>query len=280
MEEQNWQAKTKAVRKNAPPRRTGIIGSPGNTRHTFPAILQFCNRSGLCNRLRGWAGIGAITDLYNLTFMVHWQRNPVCQCDFNSVFVPDSCGVMTSQRDRGKYNLLAQFTGTQATHNTEVYMGMMGIPDDVFWKAAKKRALALKLQPEWQDKLETYMETVPDNAIGLHVRRTDLIGAHIADPPLCEELDQIVADDPDATFLLCADNPHSVAMLKERYGDRIFWREQGMAMKKKRRHRNTSQANAAVDLYALARTTRIIGTRCSSFSGYAAFLGGLDLKPV
>jgi len=212
--------------------------------------------------------------------MVHWQRNPVCQCDFNSVFVPDSCGVMTSQRDRGKYNLLVQFTGHQATHNTEVYMGMMGVPDDIFWEAAKKRVRALKLQPEHNDTLDAFMATVPDNAIGLHVRRTDLIGGHIADPLLHAELDRIIADDPDATFLLCADNPHSVIQLREKYGDRIFWREQGMAERKKRKHRHTSQANAAIDVYALSRTKRIIGTRCSSFSGYAAFLGGLDLKPV
>lgn len=212
--------------------------------------------------------------------MVHWQRNPVCHCDFNSVFVPDSCGVMTSQRDRGKYNLLVQFAGHQATHNTEVYMGMIGIPDDIFWEAAKKRVRALKLQPEYNDELETFLETVPDNAIGLHVRRTDLIGGHIADPLLHAELDQIVADDPDATFLLCADNPHSVAQLREKYGDRIFWREQGMTGRKKHRQRHTSQANAAIDVYALSRTKRIIGTRCSSFSGYAAFLGGIDLKPV
>lgn len=212
--------------------------------------------------------------------MVHWQRNTVCQCDFNSVFVPDSCGVMTSQRDRSKYNLLVQFTGHAATHNTEVYMGMMGVPDDIFWRAAKKRVRALRLQPEYNDTLEAFMAIVPDNAIGLHVRRTDLIGGDVADPLLHAELDQVIVDDPDATFLLCADNPYSVLQLQVKYGDRIFWREQGMTERKKHRHRHTSQANAAIDVYALSRTKRIIGTRCSSFSGYAAFLGGIDLKPV
>jgi hypothetical protein len=33
-----------------------------------------------------------------------------------------------------------------------------------------------------------------------------------------------------------------------------------------------------MDLYSLARTKRIIGTRKSSFSGYAAQLGGVPLE--
>jgi len=240
--------------------------------------MQLCTRSGLCNRLRGWVGIGALADIFNLSFMVNWVPKRACPSTFQSVFVPDTCAVMTSQRDGGKFHVLRRFRDIDAVRNTEVYQGMMGLPDELFWGVAKKRARSLKLQPQLQEQLETFMETVPANAIGLHVRRTDLArAAGVTDLPMHEAICQAVEKDADATFLLCADNSNSVQMLRKSYGDRIFWRQQHM---KKRCHRRTSIADAAIDLYALARTKWVLGTRRSSFSVYAAFLGDIKLKPV
>lgn len=128
------------------------------------------------------------------------------------------------------------------------------------------------------------METVPENAIGIHVRRTDLIVFRPqlakANIVLCDRMQQAIELDPDATFLLCADNPDSIQMLRKRFGDRVFWRQQKMKDTKKRKQRYTSQADAAMDLYALARTQRIIGTAKSSFSVYAAQLGDIPIDLV
>lgn len=246
----------------------------------FPALLQLCNSSGLCNRLRGWVGVGTLADLYNLSFMVYWKAMSVCECNFNNVFVPDSCGLMTSIHDRGKYNFLREYTGKRAVAITEWFRDRFVGDSHLFWKKAKERCRALQLRPEHVDQLERFMESVPKASIGLHVRRTDLHQHDKSDPALFAELDQIISEEPDATFLLCADNPRSIEQLRQRYADRIFWRTQHMKDHKRRKHRFTSEIDAAIDLYALARTKRIIGAVYSSFCGYAAFLGGIPLKRV
>jgi len=284
MEKQNWKQAARAFQADAIPQRTGIIQSSGAVQHTFPCLLQFCARSGLCNRLRGWVGIGTLADIFNLTFLVHWKGKPACGSTFTNVFEADTCAVMPSQRSVGKFNILRRFTDLRSVQNTEVYRGMMDVPDKLFWDRAKQRARELKLLPHLTEQLEEFMKTLPAGIIGLHVRRTDLISRSKADPRLHAVLDDIVAEaaakDEEVNFLLCADNPKSVTSLKQRYGKRIFWRDQDMGRRANRRPRCTTQANAAIDLYSLSRTERIIGTRRSSFSGYAAFLGGIALQPV
>jgi hypothetical protein len=241
--------------------------------------LQFCDRSGLCNRLRGWTGIGAIADYYRLSFIIHWNRNHICDCSFADVFVPNTCAVMPSHRDRGKYTYVRKFEAQKATRVTKWYNETeLQIPHDEFWAIATARAQSLRLRPEHEDKLEAFLETVPEDAIGLHVRRTDLREATNSNKPLRKELDRIVEKDPNVTFLLCADNPNSVMWLRRLYGDRIFWREQEMVSPKYLRSRHTSQADAAIDLFSLARTRELIGTYWSSFSSYAALMGGIPLK--
>jgi len=241
--------------------------------------MQHCTQSGLCNRLRGWTGIGAIADYYGLSFLVHWNRHAACSSTFADVFVPDTCAIMPSRRDGRKYKRIREFVGERSTHIVEWYnRTQLEIPHDEFMTIATARARALRLQPEFEDTLEAFMETVPADAIGLHVRRTDLPNCRQSDPLLKKELDRVVAEDADAQFLLCSDNFDSVKWLRRLYGDRIIWREQTMRPQRARRGRHTSVADSAIDLFSLARTKELIGTYWSSFSTHAALMGGIPLR--
>jgi len=150
---------------------------------------------------------------------------------------------------------------------------------DVFMDAVNARCRNLRLQPRFAAVVDEVMDKLPDDIIGLHVRRTDLPAACAAsDKKLKAQLDLEIPWNPGAQFFLCTDDRKNVEWLKSLYGDRIRWRDQWMrrtGRKKDRRH--SSAADAAIDLYCLARTSRIIGTATSSFTDYAALLGGKDV---
>jgi len=147
-----------------------------------------------------------------------------------------------------------------------------------FWQAAQRRSRALKLRPPIEDKLEAFAETIPADAIGVHIRRSDhehVVGkSEVSDPPLIAEIDRVI-DAEDPPLLLCTDNIDSAQKFRTRYGDRVIWREKKMLPMHSQR-RMTTMEDSVIDLYSLARTCRIIGSRTSSFSWYAAFLGDIE----
>jgi hypothetical protein len=124
-----------------------------------------------------------------------------------------------------------------------------------------------------RERIEAVKASWPEGPIvGVHVRRTDfsqLKGKHTAaDKRLVTEMNK---DSPDTNYFVASDNPGTVSMLRGFFGGRIHtytrpWLDKGT--------RKTTMDDAVVDLYALGATTRIIGVQASSFSKYAAWLGG------
>lgn len=282
--EQNWKEVIETYRGNNVLPRTGIIDTTGDEPRMWPALLHWAHGGGLCNRLRGRAGAAAIASIYNLTLVMHWEPHTECPSNFMDVFALDTCAVMNQPGERHKFNWIRQFGRNYSIESLETYQALLNIPDDVFWPAARKCASELKLLPQYADKLEAFMETVPKDAIGLHVRRTDHRPTKArgdADTPLYAALDRVVAETPDATFLLCTDNLGSVQTIRKRLGDRVFWREQHMVPERDvYGFRCGSIADAAIDLYSLARTTWIMGIPDSTFSDYAAFMGDTQIQRV
>lgn len=282
MEEQD-RAKEKGKNKAGTPRILTGVFKPGKRtlyRQT-PAVVQLVNSSGLCNRLRGWVGIGALADLAGATFVCHWRPMSQCRSRFYDIFVPDNCLALNAASQCREFQLVKRFSKKRAVLSTHKYL--QHVSRAVFNEAAIARQRSLRLQPKWADRLEEFMETVPADAIGVHVRRTDLVPPPLArrsDAHLYAKMDAAIAHNPEATFLCCADNPRSVQRLRDRYGDRIFWREQKMRDHRQHKHRYTSQANAAIDLFALSRMKRIIGTKRSSFSLFAARTAGIKAEMV
>jgi len=185
---------------------------------------------------------------------------------------------MVSEGDMRKFNFIHRYVRL-STGTTRWFANFYNGSKDLFWQVARKRARELRLLPKFEDELESFMERVPPNAIGVHVRRTDLKNPAVCDPPLMRILDRVVEEE-DPTFLFCTDNPSSLAKFRERYGERILWREQEMRRRRGHRARFSNVGDAAIDVYALSRTKRIIGTERSSFSCYAAFLGDIQLLQV
>jgi hypothetical protein len=240
--------------------------------------VQDAGRYGLCNRLRGWIGLGAIAEISGYRFAARWTPNAECRSTFTDIFVPYRCVIFHSDYALSQFEDTRVFRGKQASMIATSYQRMLQKHQDKFYPTMRKYATGLKLRTELQQQLDEFMATVPDDAIGVHVRRTDYAHRTVGgDRRLVKRLRHIINREPDATFLVCADNKNTIDMLREHFGDRIFWREQDMSSKQLRR---TTQADAAIDLYSLARTRFLVGTVGSSFSKYAAFLGKISLRAV
>jgi hypothetical protein len=256
-------------------------------------ILQLTTTSGLCNHLRAWAGIGALADMQNLPFVVHWHPNWACRARFGELFRDNNCVRMPARRYERLLRLARKFVGRSANRPTCWFSRMLPpARREEHERVALKRMRELKLLPAIQTELDAFMATAPDNLIGLHIRRTDAMKNYgkcvgvivkraedlrpeMVDRRLFPILDRELDENPDATFLLCADNQHSVQLFTSRYRGRMIWRPQPLKRNGKERH--SSVRDAVIDLYALSRTQRIIGTLSSSFSFYAATLGGIPL---
>lgn len=239
--------------------------------------VQLATQSGLANRLRGWASIGAMADLLDRDFAVYWGRCQASPALFHGIFVPDTCAALTASQLIQRFKRKRVFrkkhaTATPKRHRKDKQLS----PDlaDAFIKRRLERIRTLRLKPKLEDQLESFIEKVPADAIGVHVRRTDFNVAPEMNARLIAQMWREIEKDSDAVFLLCADNKNSINRLRDAFGERIFWRQQRMRPGRKR---HTSVQDAAIDLYSLARTKKLLGTKRSSFSSYAAQLGGIEL---
>lgn len=260
-------------------------GQPIRKQYRFPCIIQVCFKHGLCNRLRGWGSIGALADLDNIPFIVCWRRDGECQSNFTDLFVPWRC-IPGPLAARAHFKRPLVFAGGCRSLYSGVnwpcsYRRFTRGRNAEFDEKVAERWRNLKLRDEYQQSVDDFMRRVPDDVVGVHVRRTDLLKRHEnSDGILCDRLDAEIEKNPDIQFLLCADNPASVRLLQERYGDRMHWRKQWLKEGWRKHQRNGPISEAAVDLFCLARTTRIIGTHRSSFSLFASRLGGIKVDRI
>jgi len=113
-----------------------------------------------------------------------------------------------------------------------------------------------------------------DNTVGVHVRRGDNAWSRDGSPTglFVERMQAAVAEDETTTFFLATDDPSVEAELQAAFPGRTI------VHPKRSLDRRTATAiqDAAVDLYCLAATRRILGSHISTFSVVAAEIGGIE----
>lgn len=80
---------------------------------------------------------------------------------------------------------------------------------------------------------------------------------------------------PKTRFYLATDSPEVKSAMKEEFGERLIMSD-GVI------NRNSEDGiiNAAVELYSLAKTSKILGSYYSSYSEMAARLGKIKLEVI
>jgi len=224
-----------------------------------------------------------------MPLFVWWGRHPDCRANFDDLFVAKNTHVLNSP-NQYRFLRVRLFEGkgrsrpTSAMLHSGHYKRFTTKPG-LHGAAVSARLASLRLRDDLAIHVEAFCNEVPVHTmIGLHIRRTDFAICRRGwsgpknDARVCAHIDETLEQTPDARFLLCADNQHTVTWLQERYGpERIVWRNITMLTKRKR---HSTPQEAAIDLFILARTKRIVGTTHSSFSSFAAHLSNLDLIRV
>ena len=137
----------------------------------------------------------------------------------------------------------------------------------------------LKPSPQLASQIIELKKRFAPNTVGVHLRGTDhLRGTERIDkkyPPIEKMIARMRAEvelNPDVKFFLASDG-------EKREEEIVTLFEERLIRPPKRDPRNTveGQQDAVVDLFGLAATSRIIGTKRSSFATLAALMGNKPL---
>ena len=115
------------------------------------------------------------------------------------------------------------------------------------------------------------------HTIGVHIRRTDN-QTSIDDSPLdlfLTEIDAQITKHDDTQIYLATDDEATKQTLRRRYGNRIITSPMHADRESK-----DGIVEGLVEMYALSRTARILGSSGSTFSEMAAALGGKPLQVI
>ena len=159
------------------------------------------------------------------------------------------------------------------------------LSDAAFLK--RKGAFLSSLHPvrEIQSRIDALVEHFSAGTVGVHVRSTDsnFRWRDSAWPDLdlyFAEMRRCLEEQEEATFFVCADDESVVDAFHSRFGKKVRSSNELLGLRDVNRRSKEGQLAAVVDLFCLAKTRKIIGTRCSTFSYEAAALGGLPIVEI
>lgn len=264
--------------------------------------LTLVPQGGLCNRLRAILSALSLVEEQRLDadIRVGWSADSECAARFDQLFLPlDSPHLQIASRRwydrpitrqnlhwpalvrRGKY--AAQFSNTPPAVDLlqrllQPGCGPVYVSTGIaFCDYSPRYIRSLRLQAHLQHEVERLSNAFDAHTIGVHIRRTDHTTA-IAESPdhLFEEaLHDAINADPDARFFIATDDTALKTRLAARFPGRITSQDCRGTRSDLR-----GMEEAVVDLWTLARCSRIIGSYWSSFSDTAAELGGIPLTVI
>lgn len=249
-------------------------------------VLKVCG--GLCNRLRSLTAARYVCERLEYGLALDWRGDQFCPGSFTELFkIPD----WLTLGDPGNDDDTLHFNGSWGAATSEEWRKKFLSSETWEEMEAGSRRWALQLQPvpEIQHHICVAKRDWPPSAgnpmAGVHVRRTDhqrptsagksvFTSSLPSDVALIHRLDR---EPENVHFFVAADNPASLYTLNAMYHGRVHQHHKQFHREKLRQ---TSMADAVIDLYLLAETTQIIGSFHSSYSGYAAMKGGLPIDYV
>lgn len=124
----------------------------------------------------------------------------------------------------------------------------------------------------------TLFERIGSDVVGVHIRRTDHEGA-IADSPteaFFREMERELERDGNCRFFVATDDQEVQREILSRFGEKVLLKEN----KSWGRTRTEGMLDACVDLWALSKCRKILGSKGSTFGQIAAKLGNSQLEIV
>ena len=242
-----WQRRRRLYAPSSPvqsasPPTTGS-DQTGQIKHTMLVRTQ----GGLANRLRVLLSYREVARDQGVTLECYWPIEDCCPASFDSLFEPLVGVTVVDAAAAGC--VPGRMMSHRSIKGTE-----------------REASMYLGLQPK-----EPINQTIKDSIercgalfVAVHIRRTDLadqVGTD--DNEFVRFIDTALANGSCCVWV-ATDNASTQAALAARYGDRF--RSHGLIQHSASRLRQTSVADALVDLHVCTKATVFKGTRGSSFS--------------
>lgn len=264
-------------------------------------MLTLVPQGGLCNRLRAIFSLLSLVEEGQIDTDVHvgWHDNSECAARFDLLFQPLEAPRMQIKPRRWYDRPITRFN----LHWPELLRSFMyfaqysNVPPAVqdlqnhiatgrsvyvstgqaFCEYNPEYVRRLKLQPHLQQRVNILSQHFDDHTIGVHIRRTDHVKS-IAESPdsLFEQaMRQALEDDPKANFYIACDDPKLCTHFASLFPGRAT-----IQTCRGTRSDLRGMEEAVVDLWTLARCSRIMGSYWSSYSDTAAEIGGIPLTII
>lgn len=260
---------------------------------------------GLCNRLRA---IASVRHLLHHDALLHvdvaWQANDECAATWSELFAP-TCweqeqlsfrparwsDALARLRNLHLPSLLRRWQGYDAQWPN--FQSSL-TPYELSQKLRAHRHIyiatgyellptppsawhALQPQPWISERIEALSQQIDAHTIGLHIRRTDnaMSRLHSPDHLWTVAIERAIEHDAVVRFYLATDDANLKSQLLARYPQRIITQPcQGT------RSNLQGMEEAVVDLFTLARCSKLLGSYWSSFSDTAATLGHIPFQYI
>jgi hypothetical protein len=239
--------------------------------------------AGLANRIRAMvSGMTLASDL-NIQLKVYWfPYHPAAVCHFDSIFdkttLPSWMSISAMDLGIGPDTLSENDTYEMLRNwdkTSDLYIKSYGVfyrPNMFRWLAHLR---SLRAAPRIQQELEDRTSALDfKKTVGVHVRRGDNTKAIEASPLdlFLKEASQYPAD---TKFLVATDDLVVKASFQSQFPDRCIFPAKRLV-----RTSEEGMREAAIDFFALAKTSKILGSAHSSFSEMAALYGSAELKII
>ena len=267
-------------------------------------ILEPC--AGLGNRLLAMASAHEVCRALNRELVIVWKREAGCNAKASDLFTFDGVRVDRDQRERlpqgffwnnqGKYDKKYRNKGTvffpcekidayKQKGQFEELKELIAREPVCYIKsytnlcALSKESFAfLKPSVAIEQKGRAVFDALNENTIGVHIRRTDHADA-IKHSPLelfYERMEQEIAAH-DANFYVTTDDAKVEDALRARFAPQRLVFYEGKLLDRDSR---AGIEDALIDMLALSRCSKILGSYQSTFSLIPSIMGGIPLETM
>jgi hypothetical protein len=264
---------------------------------------------GLANRMRVIASGIWLKNEINADLEVAWIATEEINCPYKLIFETNEAFRLVPKKKYNKYvrstnqaNLIKRITasainkliGIDYCIKEDDFDGLIWAGKlDIVEVARKNKSIYFQTCEEFGDNLSAFKcfqpvahireqvnlvaKTFTEHTVGVHIRRSDH-RASIKNSPLelfIEKMQHELSTNKDKSFFLSTDDPEVEKVLFNVFGQKIITH-------KKEFSRQTVKGiqDAAVDLYCLSKTNKVIGSYWSSFSDVASRINQIPLEII
>ena len=143
--------------------------------------------------------------------------------------------------------------------------------------------------PSIRAEVEALTASFGPHTVGVHVRRGDAWARSYdraskrmrsTDAAFYAYMDAELVAEPHTNFFLATDCAATEERFRERYGEAVMVNREKRFVPSVPNQPKDNQRDAVIDMFALARTQKILGNSYSSFSWMTAEIGGIEFERV